>query len=100
MQEPSSAPPLLHHLHRILHQERHALLHPRRRGRAAQVMIEELEVAHGEIATVREAAQAVSLARIGEQDRVLLVVAEGLIEIQPFLEGHRRVGGAVHDQDG
>ena len=65
---------------RVLVEVRHAVGHPLRRRRVLQVVIEELEVADRQVLAVRQSAQAVALARVREQDRVLAVVAERVVE--------------------
>ena len=62
-------------------------------------MVEELEVADGQIATVGHAAKAMPLTRIGEHDRGLAVEAQGIVEAEAVLESYGRIVGAVHDQE-
>src|SRR5262245_43923298 len=64
------------HFFDVLHQERHAVRHPLRRRRPREVVIEELEVPHREVLPVREPTQTVPFARIREQIRFLLQVAQ------------------------
>ena len=61
-------------------------------------MVEELEVADGQISAIGHTSQAVSLPWVSEHDRSLAVEAEGVVEAKSILESYGRIIGAVHDQ--
>ncbi len=66
----------------VLLQERDTLAQPLRRRGPLQVVVEELEVTDRQVLPVRDAAQAVALARVREQDRLLAVVAQRVVEAE------------------